>query len=145
MRVELKKKMIRVEKKTWVEMERTLTSFVVNGCLHFAKMRLWSKEAVNWLRILQIFSSLLLDLSRTRRCNLVQHHVTGQNSYFGTLMSTKGHNSVVKILWDFWLFKNREVHPCYVKSDWNPLVQPSVALKSSLGDKITTSQNITWQ
>ena len=28
--------------------------------------------------------------------------------------------------------KNREVHPFYVKSDWNPPVQPSVALESYL-------------
>ena len=28
--------------------------------------------------------------------------------------------------------KNREVHPFYVKSDWNPLVQVSVALESYL-------------
>ena len=28
--------------------------------------------------------------------------------------------------------KNREVHPFYVKSDWNPPVQPSVAVESSL-------------
>ena len=28
--------------------------------------------------------------------------------------------------------KNRELHPFYVKSDWNPPVQPSVALESYL-------------
>ena len=28
--------------------------------------------------------------------------------------------------------KNREVHPFYVKCDWNPPVQPSVALESYL-------------
>ena len=28
--------------------------------------------------------------------------------------------------------KNREVHPFYVKSDWNSPVQPSVALESYL-------------
>ena len=28
--------------------------------------------------------------------------------------------------------KNREIHPFYVKSDWKPPVQPSVALKSYL-------------
>ena len=28
--------------------------------------------------------------------------------------------------------KNREVHPFYVKSDWSPPVQPSVALKRYL-------------
>ena len=38
-------------------------------------------------------------------------------------------NSVVKILWDLRLFRNREVHPFYVKSDWNPPVQPLEALQ----------------
>ena len=30
--------------------------------------------------------------------------------------------------------KNREVHPLYVKSDWKPPAQPSVALESYLGE-----------
>ena len=53
MRVELKKKNTRVEK------ERTLTSCVVNRCLHFTDTRLRSKVVVCWLpNIADFFFSL---------------------------------------------------------------------------------------
>ena len=42
-------------------------------------------------RILQIFSSPLLDLSRTWRGSLIQLHMTIQNFCFGALTNTKGH------------------------------------------------------
>ena len=37
--------------------------------------------------------------------------------------------------------KNREVHPFYVKSDWNPPVQPSVALESYLEEIKSTRRD----
>ena len=36
-------------------------------------------------------------------------------------------DSVVKISWDLWFFRKREVHPLYFKLDWNSPVQLSVA------------------
>ena len=47
------------KKKTWVEKERTLTSCVINQCLHFTETRLRSKVVVCWLpNIAEFFFSL---------------------------------------------------------------------------------------
>ena len=47
------------KKKTWVEKERTLTSCVINQCLHFTETRLRSKVVVSWLpNIAEFFFSL---------------------------------------------------------------------------------------
>ena len=55
-----KKYASRFEKKnTWVEKERTLTSCVINRCLHFTGTRLRSKVVVCWLpNIADFFFSL---------------------------------------------------------------------------------------
>ena len=73
-------------------------------------------------QILQIFSSPLVDLSRTWKGSLVQlhmnqawFHMTVQNSYFGAVTSTKGHLQLCRqdtVRLTVRLFKNREVHPC---------------------------------
>ena len=56
------------KKKTWVEKERTLTSCVINQCLHFTETRLRSKVVVCWLpNIADFFFSparLIEDLER---------------------------------------------------------------------------------
>ena len=47
--------------------------------------------------------------------------------------------------------KNKEIHPFYVKSNWNPLVRPPVGLESYLEEvkshlaEIEQSQNATCQ
>ena len=93
----------------------------------------------------RFFSSLLVDLSRTWKGSLVQLHMTVQSSYLGALTSTKwgtlatGCAHVVKILWDLRLFRNREVHRFYVKSDWNRThrfnhKKPSREFKSHLAE-----------
>ena len=123
----------RVEKKnTRFEEERTLTSCVVYRCLHFTDTRLRSKVVVCWLpNIADFFFSLgrlIEDLER-------QLSSASLKWQFRILISAPWRvqkdtcNSAVKILWDLRLFRNREVHPFYVKSDWNPPVQPLEALE----------------
>ena len=47
------------KKKNWVEKERTLTSCVINQCLHFTETRLRSKVVVCWLpNVADFFFSL---------------------------------------------------------------------------------------
>ena len=74
MRVEFKKK----TGKTRVEKERTLSSCVVNGCLHFTEASIQSSGLLA-TKYCRFFSSPLLDLSRTWRDSLVQLHMTIQN------------------------------------------------------------------
>ena len=120
------------KKNTRVEKERTLTSCVVNRCLHFTDTRLRSKVVVCWLpNIADFFFSLgrlIEDLERLLSSASLKWQ-------FRILISAPWRvqkdtcNSAVKILWDLRLFRNREVHPFYVKSDWNPPVQPLEALE----------------
>ena len=89
------------------------TSCVVNQCsLHrYEGYYIRGFDPKLWFvgyQILQIFSSALVDLSRTWKGSLVQlhmnqawFHMTVQNSYFGAVTSTKGHlqlSTVIKIL-----------------------------------------------
>ena len=123
---------VELEKKIRVEKERTLTSCVVYRCLHFTDTRLRSKVVVCWLpNIADFFFSLgrlIEDLER-------QLSSASLKWQFRILISAPWRvqkdtcNSAVKILWDLRLFRNREVHPFYVKSDWNPPVQPLEALE----------------
>ena len=131
--VEKKKAQVELKKKKiWVEKERTLTSCVVYRCLHFTDTRLRSKVVVCWLpNIADFFFSLgrlIEDLERLLSSASLKWQ-------FRILISAPWRaqkdtcNSAVKILWDLRLFRNREVHPFYVKSDWNPPVQPLEALE----------------
>ena len=130
-----KKNASRVEKKnTRVEKERTLTSCVVNRCLHFTDTRLRSKVAVCWLPNIAEFFFCLGRLIEDLERQLSSVWYDSSEFLFGRLDEYKrtlatGCAHVVKILWDLRLFRNREVHPFYVKSDWNPPVQPLEALE----------------
>ena len=123
----------RVEKKnTRVEKERTLTSCVVYRRLHFTDTRLRSKVVVCWL---PNFADFFFSLSRLIEDSERQLSSASLKWQIRILISVSWRvqkdtcNSVVKILWDLRLFRNREVHPFYVKSDWNLPVQPLEALE----------------
>ena len=101
------------KKKMWVEKERTLTSCVVSQCLHLTEMRLQSKVAACWLPNRQIFSSHLLDLSRTWRGSLVQCHMTVYN-IIPILVPWRNKRTlglVATLSSRLQLFRNSEVHP----------------------------------
>ena len=111
MRVELKKKYSSRERE----------NAVFYRCLHFTDTRLRSNFFFSLGRLIE-------DLER-------QLSSASLKWQFRILISAPWRvqkdtcNSAVKILWDLRLFRNREVHPFYVKSDWNPPVQPLEALK----------------
>ena len=129
MRVELKKNM-------WVELKKKNLSREIENAdhlccqyLHFTETRLLSKVAVRWLpNIAELFSPL----TRIRRG-------LGKAASFSVIWlfripisatwRVEKHtcDSVVKISWDLWFFRKREVHPLYFKLDWNSPVQLSVA------------------
>ena len=119
MRVELKK-----NKNTRVEKERTLTSCVVNRCLHFTDTRLRSQEVVCWLpNIADFFFSLgrlIEDLER----QLSSASYDSSESLFGRLDEYNRKLATLRAcrqdIVRLTLFRNREVHPFYVKSDWSP-------------------------
>ena len=103
--------------------------------LHPLLSRLRSKVVVCWIpNIADFFFSLgrlIEDLER----QLSSAPYDSSDPGFRILISAPWRvqkdtcNSAVKILWDLRLFRNREVHPFYVKSDWNPPVQPLEALE----------------
>ena len=91
-------------------------SCVVNQCLHFTKTRLRSKVALRWLPNIADFSFFPLDLSRTWKGSSGEQFRIPIPTPWRVRKDTC--NSVVKILWDSQLFRKREVHPFFVKSDW---------------------------
>ena len=133
MRVELKKKMSRVNKKN-LSRERENADQLCCQCLHFTETRLLSKVAVCWLpNIAEFFSSvarLRRGLGKAASFSVIWHFRIPISAPWRIEKHTC--DSVVKILWDVWFFRKREVHPLYFKSDWNPPVQLSVALESYL-------------
>ena len=117
------------KKKTWVEKVRTLTSCVINQCLHFTETRLLSKVAVRWLpNIAKLFSPLTRirrGLGKAGSFSVIWHFRITISATWRVEKHTC--DSVVKISWDLWFFRKREVHPLYFKLDWNSPVQLSVA------------------
>ena len=128
MQVELKKNVSRIRKKN-LSLERENADQLCCQCLHFTETRLLSKVAVRWLpNIAEFFSPIARiwrGLGKAASFSVIWHFRIPISVPWRVEKHTCG--SVVKILWDVWFFRKREVHPLYFKFDWNPPVQLSVA------------------